>query len=133
MLSFSINWLALFLVVILHQVLGFFWYGPLFGKAWLKEVGKKMEDLRPGNNVTSLSILSSVVLGFMMANVVGWAGVSTTMGGAEVGLLVWLGFVGATSLLNVAFEGRSQKLWTINNAYYLLNCLIAGIVFVLWP
>lgn len=133
MLSFGINWLALFLVVILHQVLGFFWYGPLFSKAWLKEMGKKMENFQTSNRGFGLSVLSSALLGFMMANVIAWAGVSTVMGGVEVGFLVWLGFIGATTLLNVVFEDSSRRLWTINNGYYLLNCLIAAIVFVVWP
>lgn len=132
MLSFDINWLALFLVVILHQVLGFLWYGPLFAAAWLKEMGKKAEDLQASGGIYGMAILSSVVLSFVMANVSIWAGASTAVEGALVGFVVWLGFMGATTLLNVAFEGRSWGLWAINNGYYISNTIIAGVVFALW-
>jgi hypothetical protein len=44
----DINVLAAIVATIAHQVLGFLWYGPLFGKLWLREVGKTREEIAQG-------------------------------------------------------------------------------------
>lgn len=40
--GFDINWLAI-LAAASSLVIGFLWYGPLFGKAWMKESGMTEE------------------------------------------------------------------------------------------
>jgi hypothetical protein len=33
----NINWIAFVVAALSTLVVGFLWYGPLFGKAWMKE------------------------------------------------------------------------------------------------
>ena len=45
----SINYLAVLVAAIASIVLGFVWYGPLFGKTWTQLMGfdkKKMDDMK---------------------------------------------------------------------------------------
>ena len=45
----KINHLAVIVAVVMQFVLGFLWYGPLFGDAWMEMVGLDMDTAdRPG-------------------------------------------------------------------------------------
>ena len=45
----TINHLAVITAAICSFVLGGIWYGPLFGRAWMKEVGVTEDQLKAGN------------------------------------------------------------------------------------
>lgn len=55
--------LSVILAVASFMALGFIWYGPLLGRAWMGAVGKKPEDL--GN--PTVAIATSAVMGIVMA------------------------------------------------------------------
>jgi len=42
MKELKINYLAVLVAVVLQFVLGFLWYGPLFGEPWMEMVGFDM-------------------------------------------------------------------------------------------
>ena len=39
-----INWYAIIAATLVGFAVGFVWYGPLFGKAWMKEIGLTEEE-----------------------------------------------------------------------------------------
>lgn len=43
------NFLFFFLAALVPMIVGFVWYGPLFGNAWMKEMGFTKESLQGGN------------------------------------------------------------------------------------
>ena len=46
MFSFtSVNWLAVIVGTVVSMALGTLWYGPLFGKTWLRLIGKSPEEI----------------------------------------------------------------------------------------
>ena len=48
MLDFTgLNWWAILLATGAAFALGGLWYGPMFGQAWLRALGKTAEDLQP--------------------------------------------------------------------------------------
>ena len=44
-MQFQVNYLAVLVSAIAMIVLGFIWYGPLFGKIWTKEMGWTKADM----------------------------------------------------------------------------------------
>ncbi|MBI3341870.1 DUF1761 domain-containing protein, partial [Candidatus Curtissbacteria bacterium] len=38
-MEFQINYMAVVAAAVVNMVLGFLWYGPLFGKPWMKMMG----------------------------------------------------------------------------------------------
>ncbi|MDO8510396.1 MAG: DUF1761 domain-containing protein [bacterium] len=52
--------------------------------------------------------------------------------GFMVGVWNWLGFIAPVTLGSVLWEGRSWKLWFLNNAYYLVTLVVMGIILALW-
>jgi len=135
MLSFDINWFAIILLVVVNIGIGAVWYGPMFGKAWMAEVGLSMEDVESGNmtRAYSFAFFNSLIMAFVLANVVKWTAADTILDGLLLGLIMWLGFTGFSSGVNHAFEGRSTKLWLIHSSMYLVGLMIMGMVLVVWP
>jgi hypothetical protein len=128
------DWLPFVIALVVSQALGFAWYGKaLFGKAWMEEIDKSEKQLRsearPSANATA--VVSAALMILVLANVLDWAGAQSLDSALYVGILVWLGFVGAAGALLTAFEGRSWRLWAINNGYHLVNILLAAIVLIL--
>ena len=55
----EMNFYVFFLAALVPLVLGFIWYGPLFGNAWMNEMGFTKESLE-GQNMALTFILSYV-------------------------------------------------------------------------
>ncbi len=62
----EINWLAIGLATLVPTVVGSIWYGPLFGKLWIKSTGKTEEELMDGFSIPKVMI-TNLVLGFFLA------------------------------------------------------------------
>jgi hypothetical protein len=134
MLTFSLNWLAVLVALIANMVVGALWFGPLFGKQWMKELGLTMEDIEGSDMVKpyGIAILNSFLMAFILANVIHWTGTSTLFGGVLLGLLMWVGFSGFSFAANHAFEGRSAPLWFYNSFGFLFGLIIQGAILGIW-
>jgi hypothetical protein len=134
MLTFNLNWLAVIVSAIVSMAVGAVWYGPLFGKRWMKEVGFTQEDIESGQTwpLYLIAMLNSLCMTFVLANAIAWAGVTGIGGGLLLGALMWIGFTGLTFAVNHAFEGRTIVHWAINSGMYLTSLMIAGVILAVW-
>jgi hypothetical protein len=134
MLTFHLNWLAVIVSTVVSMVVGAAWYGPLFGRRWMREVGLTQEDIESGQTwpLYLIAMLNSLCMAFVLANVIAWAGVTGIGGGLLLGALMWVGFTGFTFAVNHAFEGRTIAHWAINAGMYLASLMIAGAILAAW-
>lgn len=76
------NFYIFFIAAIIPLVIGFVWYGPLFGNAWMKEMGYTKESLA-GQNMALTFILCyafSFLIAFILQSlVIHQGGVFSTM------------------------------------------------------
>ena len=128
----GINWLAVIVGVVISNALGFLWYGPLFGKAWAKGLGKKMEDLQGSPSMYVVTVVASLVTMVVLAAAVAAFGSSTIVEGAVVGALLWFGIGATQSYVGATFEGRSMGVWQISALYNLVVFVVMGAVFAAW-
>lgn len=120
--------LSVILAVASFMALGFIWYGPLLGRAWMGAVGKKTRGTGEshcrhrhlgghghcdGRGLRSLNTLT---------------GSSGPTGGLMVGFLTWLGFAFPIQMFNNAFENRPVALTFINTGYHLASLLAMGLI-----
>ena len=63
----QVNWLAVLLGGVFSMILGFLWYGPLFGKLWLRAIDKKEEELKSSPAIYVLAFLGALVTGYVLA------------------------------------------------------------------
>ena len=64
----SINWLAVLASVVAAMVVGYLWYGPLFGKAWATEM-KLPPDFKPTSKQMSRAMVLQILGAFLMTYV----------------------------------------------------------------
>ncbi|MCA9944497.1 MAG: DUF1761 domain-containing protein [Ardenticatenaceae bacterium] len=136
----SINWLAVVVCVIVSMVSGTIWYNPkTFFPIWWKGIGKSGEPGMQGNMgmTWTLTILSSLVQAVFMALLVNALGDvlgdgPTLVTGATTGLILWLGFVAPTYLVNKLFAGHGLQVWAIEIGNHLINFVLFGAILGAW-
>lgn len=138
-----INYWAVFGAAIAAIVLGIVWYGPLFGKQWMRIVGISKADMeaagekgkRMMQRSYAIMALSSLVMAYVLAHILTYASAFTGSSGIEAGisagLSIWVGFVGPVMMGNVIWEGRPWKYWFITSGYYLVSLILMGIILAL--
>lgn len=132
-----INYYAVLVCGVASFVLGMLWYGPLFGKIWIKLMGfteKHMDEEKKKCMSTKfvLAFIGSLVLAYVTANLFVYTSVVDLQKGLIMAVWLWLGFIATTTLSSVLWEGRSWKLYFLNNAYSLVQLLIFAAILVSW-
>ncbi len=141
MIEIPINYLAVAGAAAASIVLGFLWYGPLFGKPWMAMMGFTKESMETSKQkgmgkTYALMVVGSLVMSFVLAHAIVFASEYLETYGVAAGVMGgfwnWLGFVAPVTLGSVLWEGKSWKLWILNNAYYLVSFLIMGVILSVW-
>lgn len=139
-----VNYGAVLVAAIANMVLGFLWYGPLFGKKWVALMGWTQEQMEAGKakmqkegwKTYGLAFIGSLLMSYVLAHFLVFAsayfGSSGISSGMMAGFWSWLGFVAPVTLGSVLWEGQSWKLWLLLNGYYLAALLIMGSILSLW-
>jgi hypothetical protein len=130
----KINWLAIFILVVVHQVLGFLWYSPfVLGAAWIDAVGITPEEIDSANPTPfGLAIAASLALNVTLAWLFTRLYVTSAISGMWIAFICWLGFFVLNSAADSAFEGESINLMLISGAKELVAFLISGAVLGAW-
>ena len=138
----SINYLAVILSAVSSMVVGFLWFGPVFGKTWMtlmgftKEKMAAMPNQKEMGKLYAIQFLGSLFMAYVLSHSIVFAnfylGTSGIYGGLMAGFWNWLGFVAPVTLGSVLWEGKSWKLWCFNNSYYLVMLLVMGVILSLW-
>ena len=137
-MSFPIvNNVAVLVSGVVIFLLGGLWYSPvLFAKRWVVLIGKSEEELKANAGNMPLSYLSvflcGLVTAWIMALVVGNFSPATSVDGALIGAICWVGFAGATSFGTALFSGKPKALWLIDSGFNLAAFVIAGIILAAW-
>ena len=120
-----VNIFGVLVAAVAAFLLGFLWYGPLFGKTWMKLAGIKVKPKKNEMIYRSLGGLGTyLMMAFVLAMFLDYIKLVSFGHGLGVGFLVWLGFIGTISLGSFLWEKKPFKLWVLNNAYNLLSVLI---------
>lgn len=131
-----VNYLGVLLCAIASMVIGFLWYGPLFGKPWMKMVGltkEKMEKSKDSMGMTyGVMFLSSLLMAYVLAHFVWYAapGSLTLFISVKTAVWAWLGFIATYALSKFLFNVE-KKPWTllvIDTGYYLVTLIVMGVI-----
>jgi len=115
-----------------NMVIGYLWFGPLFGKKWLSLVNLDPRKLEEGKKKMpqnlAIGLVAALVTATVLSYFVGLAGEATILGGAIVGALAWFGFVATQSLAMVLWEGKPVKLYLLVNEHILVSFVVMGAI-----
>ena len=129
----EINWLAVLVAAISNMVLGFLWYGPFFGKQWIKLEGWTKADMekaqKEGMSKTyALTFVGAIVMAYVLNVVLNNSSAVDYMSGAMVGFWVWLGFTVPVLMNEVLFGRKLWQVFYINVGYYLVSLMVMGAI-----
>jgi hypothetical protein len=128
------NHLAIFLVVILQQVLGFIWYSPsVLFNPWVEGIGKKAEDLNANDmSPFAASIIGAFVFCYALAWLLSLLKSDSAKKGAVIGVLAVLGFAAPMLATHLKFAGMGWSVVIIDISKELVGWGIGGGILSVW-
>lgn len=138
----EINYLAVLVSALASVILGALWFGPVFGKQWMRlasiqmpgEITKAMK--RSMMRSYALVALTSFIMAAVLAHVLFYVTEFTDVIGIDTGITValwsWLGFVVPATLGSVLWEDRPWKYWFITAGFWLVALVVSSVILVVW-
>ncbi len=130
------NFLSILVAALAGMAVGFFWFGPIFGKTWTKLSGFTKEDMEKAQ---AKGMGKTYALAFVVVLVMAWVlGImisefASSMGEAlRIGFLGWLGFLVPSMANSYLWEGRPSKLVFINLGERLVTLLVMAAIISGW-
>ena len=137
----EVNYMAVLVCGVAAMVIGFLWYGPLFGKAFMKVMGA--DNMTPEQKAMMkknmwgmyliqfvLALITAYVLAYHIAN---WAGAETPV---MVAICTWFGFILTTEAGAALWSGKPKKLaWNmflISASAQLVTFIVFGLILGAW-
>lgn len=133
-----VNYWAVLAAAAACMVLGSLWYGPLFGKAWMKSMGwdpnapMTPEKRKAGNKAMMWMVPVSLLTAYVLAHFVDYTAAVTWAEGAQTGFWIWLGFQLTLLIQSALFEGKKRKTLVINASYQLVALMTMGAILAVW-
>ena len=131
----GINWIAVAIAVILLEVLGYMWYGPLLGDVWAASYQTYLGHAPDMSDVAvnmSLGVVNTLILTIGLAWLFARFGVSA-LAGIGAAVAVWFFFNFTTMAIDYLYMAMPGRLVIINMGYQLLSYVVAGAVLGLMP
>ncbi len=141
-MEIPINMWAVLAAGVSNMVIGFLWYGPIFGKPWAALMGftpEKMETMKKRGGMGKtyfFALLGALVMAFVFAHALifaeGYLSTRGILSGLVGAFWNWLGFVVPVLAGQIFWEGKPLKLYLINVFYYLVSLLAMSVIFEMW-
>ena len=136
---YTVTALTAFVGAIVAMVVGFVWYGPLFGKKWAHIIGMTMPEGKEAVRAAHKSMMPRYALNFVTAFITYYAlgffaafvGRLSIIGALVYAIFLWAGFLMPLEASAALWSGKSTKLsWQmffITAGYQLVAIVLAGI------
>jgi hypothetical protein len=141
-MELKINFLAILVAVVVNFIIGFLWYGPIFGKLWGKEMGFAA-DHKPDPKLFIRGMVFMIIGNFLFAwvfahNIAAWTYVpgmkelSAFSNAMNAGIFTWIGFYLPGHLGSTVWDKKSWTLFSINASYDLVAVVSVALILCYW-
>jgi MFS family permease len=134
----SVNLWAVLVSALAAIAVGAIWYGPLFGKLYMREMGmdqwsqEKKDAMRKKMMVSyAVQFVASFVMLWVLAMFIGNVGAFGAGEGIVVALWVWIGFIVPLKLGDALWGGKMSLFW-LGIFGNLATLVIAGAILGAW-
>ena len=131
----NINHVAVWISAVLLTVLGFVWYGPLFGEPWMAMVGLDMATIEanpPGAGTWITNIIATIVPLYVLAWLFIKLGVKTALDGLKYALIITFSFHFLSLMTGNLFAMEDYWLTWITGGFSLVTSAISGLIMGGW-
>lgn len=132
----TVNYYAVFGCAVLSMVIGFIWYGPLFGKKWAELIGSDMSDIakvkemqKKAGPLYFVQFLLTLLQVYVLAGLIAWWPEANAV---AISFWMYLGFilpiVAGGSMWN---NEPAKAAWTrflLQAGYQLISVLLFGFI-----
>ncbi len=127
-----VNWYAVIAATLVGFIIGFLWYGPLFGKAWMAEVGLTEEDIKKGSmaKIFGFTAVFQFIMAYCLAMFFGNE-VNAQLG-ALYGFFAGFVWVALSIGVNALYEQRSFKYILITGGFWSVVFTFMGLIIGAW-
>lgn len=139
-MTIEVNWIAILLAAISSMIVGSLWYGPLFGKLWIRLANVKRDTNFTTQKAVLMylktflsSLLTAVVLAYVIAMIHNGSTETYFVDAVFVGMMLWAGFTAARVFMHDMFEGRPTQLTALTIAHELVTILVMSAIIGLLP
>lgn len=123
----GINLIAVAVAGVASFIFGSIWYGVL-GKAWMAAASLTEEQTRPDPVTLGLTFICQLVMAFVFAGVIYHTGETSIRTGLISALMIWIGIVMTTQIINHRFQGKPWSLTFIDGGHWLGVLIVQGAV-----
>ena len=132
----KINHLAVWTLVVVHQLVGWGWYA-IFGNTWLNLHAKTMTDIERTHDWFAYvtAIIASIFVNYALAWLIARLNATNPIGGLKIALLCWFAFLFveySTIAMFSAFETNPWPLVFIDMGRPFIAFAISGLVLGAW-
>jgi len=128
-----LSW-AMLVAAIIRIIVGGLWFSPFaFAEPWRRIVGLIPEQMKAGMpKAIAADVVGSLLMAWVLAHAVVYAGAASLGQGAAVGFFNWLGFVAVIQFTSVLYEQRPLKLFGVQSGFNLASLLLMGALLAVW-
>ena len=126
----GINYLAVFVAWIVHNVMGLIWFRPeLFGNEWSKLTGK---ELKPAKKWLLPGLIGHLLMILVLVILIKLTNANTGFSGMVIGLLAWIGFVVPMESGELVWEKIPFRLFLLRTGNQLAGMAVSGFILGAW-
>ena len=130
----TVNLIAVLGAAVAAMVIGSLWYGPLFGRHWMRLMGFSKKDMQNAKQkgigkLYLINFLAGIVTAYVLAVLVEGATISAAL---MTGFWIWLGFFAAVMVGTILWEGKPLSLYFLNVFYWLVNVEAMAVILSIW-
>lgn len=135
----TLNLVPVVIAGVINMMLGALWYSPLvFGKLWMRAMGKTEEELKQELSLTKMAFtyvvntIASLLFAYVLAHLIKFSQTHTFSQGVMIGFWVWLGFVVTTVIPGYMYESKPKMLYFLFIIYQLISITLIGGFLAIW-
>jgi hypothetical protein len=126
----KLNYAAVVLAGVGHMITGLVWFSkPLFGPAWVRLT---QQEMTPARQWLPVAAVGHLVIGFALAVLMAFAGVTSLLGGLVIAWIAWLGFVVTLEIGELVWEKIPFELFLLRAGNHFVALSVAGLVLAAW-
>ena len=133
----NLNWLAVIVSALAYFALGAIWFGPVFGKMWMKGHGitPPTEEEKKNMNmgmIFGMSFLKTVVMVVLTSYIVMIINYNGNMMTAlKIGVVLG-GISSFPTGINYLFLKKPFSIWVLDGGYHACGVIITSIIMSVW-
>jgi len=134
MKNLKINHVAVWILVLVHQIIGGMWYSQIgFAGIWTELMGKSTSDFQNAGFMPFIfSIVSAIIMVYSMAWLFKKLKVENFANGLRYAFIFWFAFLFVELATFNSFELRPFELTLIDAGKSLVTFLITGLILGVW-